>query len=37
MAGRKDKRTKVVVIGTGMVGSTFAYSLMINGVASEIV
>lgn len=29
--------TRVVIIGTGMVGATFAYSLMINGVASEIV
>lgn len=37
MEGRKEKRTRVVIIGTGMVGSTFAYSLMINGVASEIV
>lgn len=29
--------TRVVVVGTGMVGSTFAYSLMNSGLASEIV
>jgi L-lactate dehydrogenase len=29
--------SKVVIIGAGLVGSTFAYSLMINGSASEIV
>jgi L-lactate dehydrogenase len=28
---------RVVIIGAGLVGSTFAYSLMINGVVSEIV
>ncbi len=31
------ERSKVVIIGAGLVGSTFAYSLMINGVVSEIV
>jgi L-lactate dehydrogenase len=29
--------SKVVIVGAGLVGSTFAYSLMINGVASEII
>jgi L-lactate dehydrogenase len=29
--------SKVVIVGAGLVGSTFAYSLMINGSASEIV
>jgi L-lactate dehydrogenase len=33
----KERGSKVVIIGAGLVGSTFAYSLMINGVASEIV
>lgn len=33
----KERGSKVVIIGAGFVGSTFAYSLMINGVASEIV
>jgi malate/lactate dehydrogenase len=28
---------KVAIIGTGFVGSTFAYTLMIRGLASEIV
>lgn len=28
---------KVIIIGAGMVGSTFAYALMISGLASEIV
>lgn len=32
-----ERGSKVVIIGAGLVGSTFAYSLMINGVASEIV
>jgi L-lactate dehydrogenase len=31
------ERNRVVIIGAGMVGATFAYSLMINGVASEII
>ncbi|MEA4884341.1 MAG: L-lactate dehydrogenase [Clostridia bacterium] len=31
------RRTKVSVVGTGLVGSTFAYTLMISGLASEIV
>ncbi len=35
--GKQDQRgNKVVIIGAGLVGSTFAYSLMINGVVSEI-
>jgi L-lactate dehydrogenase len=29
--------TKIAVVGTGMVGSTFAYTLLLSGVASEIV
>jgi len=29
--------TKVAVVGTGMVGSTFAYTLLLSGIASEIV
>lgn len=37
MANRPIGGSRVVIIGTGMVGATFAYSLMINGVASEIV
>jgi len=32
-----DRGSKVVIIGAGLVGSTFAYSLMINGAFSEIV
>ena len=32
-----ERRSRVVIIGAGLVGSTFAYSLMINGVVSEIV
>jgi L-lactate dehydrogenase len=32
-----DHGSKVVIIGAGLVGSTFAYSLMINGSSSEIV
>lgn len=32
-----ERGSKVVIIGAGLVGSTFAYSLMINGVVSEIV
>ncbi|TCL69319.1 L-lactate dehydrogenase [Hydrogenispora ethanolica] len=32
----RQKASKVVIIGAGMVGSTYAYSLMINGVVSEI-
>ncbi len=31
------ERSKVVIIGAGLVGSTFAYSLMISGIVSEIV
>lgn len=33
----QERGSRVVIIGAGMVGATFAYSLMINGVASEIV
>jgi L-lactate dehydrogenase len=33
----KEQRSKVAIIGTGSVGSTFAFSLMISGVAREIV
>jgi L-lactate dehydrogenase len=32
----KERASKVVIIGAGLVGSTYAYSLMINGVVSEI-
>ncbi len=32
----RQKAGKVVIIGAGLVGSTYAYSLMINGVVSEI-
>jgi len=34
---KKAESTRVVVIGTGFVGSTAAYTMMIQGVASEIV
>lgn len=37
MAKTQERGSRVVVIGAGMVGATFAYSLMINGVASEII
>lgn len=33
----QQRNSRVVIIGAGFVGSTFAYSLMINGVVSEIV
>ncbi len=37
MAGKRGKRTsKVAIIGAGNVGSTAAYALLIDGVASEI-
>ena len=37
MSARKSKRTsKVAIIGAGFVGSTAAYALLIEGVASEI-
>jgi L-lactate dehydrogenase len=32
-----DRLTKVSIIGTGNVGSTFAYTLMLSGLASDIV
>ncbi len=31
------RRNKVSVIGAGLVGSTYAYTLMLSGAASEIV
>jgi 3-hydroxyacyl-CoA dehydrogenase len=31
------RRNKVSVIGAGLVGSTYAYTLMMSGTASEIV
>ena len=37
MIMEKQRGSKVVIIGAGFVGSTFAYSLMINGVVAEIV
>jgi L-lactate dehydrogenase len=41
MAHEADYHTgrpnKVAVVGTGMVGSTFAYTLLLSGIASEIV
>ncbi|MBW2147613.1 MAG: L-lactate dehydrogenase [Deltaproteobacteria bacterium] len=36
-SGQKTCTNKVAIIGAGMVGATFAYSLMIRGLASEIV
>ncbi len=33
----KERGSRVVIVGAGLVGSTFAYSLMINGAASEII
>ncbi len=35
--GTPQQITKIAIIGTGMVGSTFAYSLMSSGLAEEIV
>lgn len=32
-----SRGNRIVIIGVGMVGSTFAYALMINGLASEII
>jgi L-lactate dehydrogenase len=34
---RSGGPTKVAIVGTGMVGSTFAYTLLLSGIASEIV
>lgn len=34
---RESHHTRVVVIGTGNVGSTFAYALLLSGLAAEIV
>lgn len=33
----QERGSRVVIIGAGLVGATFAYALMINGVVSEIV
>lgn len=33
----QERGSRVVIIGAGLVGSTFAYALMINGVVSEII
>lgn len=33
----QDRGSRVVIIGAGLVGATFAYALMINGVVSEII
>jgi len=33
----RERGSRVVIIGAGLVGSTFAYALMINGIASEII
>jgi L-lactate dehydrogenase len=37
MPSQKTSSSKIVIIGAGAVGSTFAYSLIIHGLASEIV
>ena len=41
LAGETDYQTgrpnKVAIVGTGMVGSSFAYTLLLSGIASEIV
>lgn len=37
MAENFNKSTRVAVIGTGNVGATFAYTLMLSGLAAEIV
>src|SRR5450759_1624136 len=34
---RTGRPTKVAIVGTGMVGSSFAYTLLLSGIASEIV
>jgi L-lactate dehydrogenase len=36
-AGREAHPTRVAIVGTGAVGSTFAFSLLISGLAAEIV
>lgn len=36
-AGQEAHPTRVAIVGTGAVGSTFAYSLLISGLAAEIV
>jgi L-lactate dehydrogenase len=37
MDSRKTKAVRVAVVGTGNVGSTFAYALLLSGLAAEIV
>jgi L-lactate dehydrogenase len=37
MTNKKVESTRVVIIGTGLVGSTAAYTIMVQGIASEIV
>ena len=37
MASREHKPFRVAVVGTGNVGSTFAYALLLSGLAAEIV
>lgn len=37
MGTENDKHLKVVIVGVGAVGSTFAYTLMISGLAQEMV
>ncbi len=34
---RETKRTRIAVVGTGMVGSSFAYAAMIKGLAAELI
>ncbi|MBD3272844.1 L-lactate dehydrogenase [Candidatus Dependentiae bacterium] len=36
MSNKNSKQAKVAIIGTGFVGSTTAYSLMLDGIVSEI-
>ncbi|MHC4479970.1 MAG: lactate/malate family dehydrogenase, partial [Planctomycetota bacterium] len=37
MESENEDRRKVVIVGAGAVGSTFAYTLMNSGLAQEIV
>ena len=32
-----ERETKIAVVGTGMVGSSFAYAAMIKGLAAELI
>jgi L-lactate dehydrogenase len=34
---KQERGSRVVIIGAGLVGATFAYSLMINGIVAEII